>query len=50
MMALPPDKDDWQQTCVCEALKIAIHGKNADDPNESLRLAFGDAIRCVNLP
>jgi len=35
---------------ICTALEPAIQGKNADDLDESLRMALEDLARCVNQP
>ena len=47
------DKDSVQlaEYCfdVCEALKTATQGKNADDLGESVRTALEDSERCVHL-
>ena len=46
------DEDSGQlsEDCfsVCEALKTAIQGKNADDLNESVKMALEDSKRCVD--
>jgi hypothetical protein len=46
------DKQDYMQLSehcfgICETLKTAIQGKNADDLNESVRTALEDLERCV---
>jgi hypothetical protein len=33
---------------ICEALKTAVQGKNADDLNESVKMALEDSKRCVD--
>lgn len=34
---------------VCKALKAVVQGKNADDFNESVKVALEDLERCVDL-
>ena len=47
------DKDSVQlsEYCfdACEALNTAIQGKNADDLNESAKMALKDLERCIRL-
>jgi hypothetical protein len=33
---------------ICEVLKTAIQGKNADDLNESVKTALEDSKRCAD--
>jgi len=33
---------------VCEAVKVALEGKNADDLSESIEVALADLERCVD--
>ena len=47
------DNEDYLQLSeycynVCKALKTAIRGKSADDPNESVSKTIEDLERCVN--
>jgi len=48
------DKDSVQlsEYCssVCEVLKAAIQGRNAESLNESVRAALEDLERCVDQP
>jgi len=48
------DKDPVQlsEYCsnVCEALKAAVQGRNAESLNESVRVALEDLERCANQP
>jgi hypothetical protein len=51
-MADDEDSVELSEYCfsLCEALKTAIQGKNADDLNESVRMALEDSERCVDWP